>query len=162
MRTLKSGNNRYPKILSAGIALLAVGAVIAVAAYGTLWKSDTEDSGHASAVEVTHGTGHGLELAEEANEHDGVHHDAAVTNEHETEAGALFEITLDVVEGRSWRFEPSVVEVPVGHRVKLTLVNDGRVEHDVELVGGSLPKTSRLWVPPRGTSGLAAGITMMV
>ncbi len=132
MRNFKEHNNSYLKILGGGIALLAVGAVIAVAAYGTFWKGDTEDSGHASAVEVTHKAGHGLELAEEANGHDGGHQDAVVTHERGVEAGEVLEITLDAEE---WRFAPLVLEMPVGHRVKLTLVNNGVVEHDVELVG---------------------------
>ncbi len=119
MRNLKNRNSRYTKMVYAGVALLAVAAVIAVAVYGTLWKGEAEDGGHASAVELTHET-------------NGGHHDPAVADKHEAEAHGMFEITLDAEE---WRFEPSVVEVPVGHRVKLTLVNDGRVEHDVEVVG---------------------------
>ncbi len=132
MMNLKNPNIRYLKTLYAGVALLAVAAVIAVAVYGTLWKGEAEDGGHVSAVELTHETGHGHELAEEAHGHDGGHHDPAVPDKHEGEAGGMFEITLDAEE---WRFEPSVVEVPVGHRVKLTLVNHGMVEHDVEVVG---------------------------
>ncbi len=132
MRNVKNHNSNYLKILGGGIALLAVGAVIAVAAYGTFWNGDTEDSGHASAVEVTRETGHGHELAEEVDGHDGGHLDAVMTHEREVEAGPLLKITLDADE---WRFEPSVLEMPVGHRVKLTLVNNGVVEHDVELVG---------------------------
>ena len=47
----------------------------------------------------------------------------------------VIEITLNAVEGRSWGFDPAVVEVPAGARVKLTLVNDGRAVHDVEIAG---------------------------
>lgn len=45
------------------------------------------------------------------------------------------EILLAAVEGRPWRFEPSLLEVVVGQPVKLTLVNDGRAEHDIEVAG---------------------------
>ena len=123
---LKNPNIRYLKMLYAGGTLLAVAAVIAVAVYGTLWKGEAEDGGHASAVELTHET-------------NGGHHDPAVADKHEAEASGMFEITLDAEE---WRFEPSVVEVPVGHRVKLTLVNHGMVEHDIEVVGVPTEDTS--------------------
>ena len=43
MRNLKNRDSRYRKIAYAGVALLAVGAVIAVAGYGTFWKGDTEE-----------------------------------------------------------------------------------------------------------------------
>lgn len=135
MMNLKNHINRYPKMLYAGVALVAVTGFIAVAVYGTLWKGEVKNDGGTIAVELTHEGGHGDELAEEAYGHEGDHHNVVVTPEHETEAGELLEITLNAVEGLAWRFEPSVVEVPVGHRVKLTLVNNGRVEHDVE-VGG--------------------------
>ena len=130
MRNLKNRPHPYPKMLYAVVVLLAVAAVIAAAVYGTVWNGEAENGGRDSAVELTHETGHGHKLAEEAYVTDGGHHDTAVT--HEREAGRVFEITLDAEE---WRFEPSVVEVPVGHRVKLTLVNDGMVEHDVEIAG---------------------------
>ena len=132
MRNLKNRSRRYLKMLYAGVALLAVAAVIAVAMYGTLWRGDTNNARNAGVVEATHETGHGHELAEEVYPNDGVHHDTAVTAEHEAEAMEIMEITLGAEE---WRFEPTVFEVPVGHRVKLTLVNDGRVEHDVEVAG---------------------------
>ena len=82
----------------------------------------TSDDGHDEAVAVH----------DEDDEHDGlpVHDDAL-----DTEDGDLFEITLNVIEGRNWGFDPEVIEVFVGQRVKLTLVNDGRAEHDVEIDG---------------------------
>ena len=132
---LKNPNIRYLKMLYACVALLAVAAVIAVAACGISSNGNTEDSGHSRAVEVTYETGHGHEAVEEANVHEGGHHDATLRLDPDTEVGELLEITLEAVEGRPWRFKPSVVEVPVGHRVKLTLVNDGLFEHDVEVVG---------------------------
>ena len=132
MRNLKNRNRKYPRILYAGVALLAIAAVVALAAYGTLWKGEAEDGGHASAVELTHENGHGNEQAEERHGRVDGHHDPAVTHEREAEEDEVFEITLDAEE---WRFTPSAVEVPVGHRVELTLVNEGLIEHDVEVVG---------------------------
>ena len=132
MRNLKNRNTKYPRILYTGVALLTIAAVIAVAVYGTLWKGETEDGGHVSAVELTRETGRGHELAEEVPGHDGSHDDDAVRHEGEAAAGRVFEITINANE---WRFGPSVLEVPVGHRVELTLVNNGMVEHDVEVVG---------------------------
>ncbi len=154
MRNLRIRNRRHPKTLYAGVALLAAATVIAVAVYGTLWNGEAVDGGKAGAVELTHETGNGHELAEEAHGHLGGYHEAAGSRERE--AGEVLEITLDAEE---WRFEPSIVEVPVGHRVKLTLVNNGMVDHDVEVVG--VPTDGlRLWVPPNGTSVLAEAITL--
>jgi len=130
MRNLKIRKHPYSKMLYTGVALLAITAVIAVAAYGTLWNGEAEDHGHASALELTHETGDGHGLAEEAHGHVGGHREAAGSGERE--GGQVLEITLDAEE---WRFEPAVVEIPVGRRVKLTLVNDGMVEHDVEIAG---------------------------
>ena len=48
MRNLKNRNVKYPRILYAGLALLAIAAVVAVAAYGTLWKGEAEDGEPAS------------------------------------------------------------------------------------------------------------------
>ena len=52
---------------------------------------------------------------------------------HEGEEGDLMEITLNVVEGRQWGFAPNLIEIPTGQRVRLTLIDDGRAEHDVEI-----------------------------
>ena len=132
MRNLKNRNSKYPRILYTGVALLTIAAVIAVAVYGTLWKGGADDGGDPSAVELTDEPGHGHELAKVTPGRDGGHHDAALTHEREAAEGRVFEITLDAEE---WLFEPAVLEVPVGHRVELSLVNHGMVEHDVEVVG---------------------------
>lgn len=82
---------------------------------------DEDDDGHDEVVAVL----------DEADGHDGgtdVHDDAL-----DVEDGDVFEITLNVVEGRNWGFDPEVIEISVGQRVKLTLVNDGHAEHDVEV-----------------------------
>ena len=57
------------------------------------------------------------------------------SHEEGDEGTDVLEITLEAVEGRPWRFEPAVLELHLGQRVKLTLVNDGRVEHDVQFTG---------------------------
>ena len=132
MRNLKNCTSKYPRILYTGVAVLTIAAVIAVAVYGTFWKGGADDGGHASAVELTDKTAHGHELAKETDGHDGGHHDAAVSPEPEAAEGPVFEVTLDAEE---WLFEPAVLEVPVGHLVELSLVNNGIVEHDVEVVG---------------------------
>ena len=51
---------------------------------------------------------------------------------HEDDSDVL-DITLGVIEGREWGFDPPLILIPVGQRVRLTLVNDGRAEHDVEI-----------------------------
>ncbi len=56
-------------------------------------------------------------------------------HEHEEATTDYLEITLEVVEGERWVFSPSYLEIPVGQRVRLVLVNDGRAEHDVEIHG---------------------------
>ncbi len=111
---MKNINNRYRKLLYAGIGLLAVVAVIAAAVYGTLWNGEPEDGGHASAVELTHETGDGHELAEDAHRDDAGRHVAAVTHEGEAEKVEVINLTLDAEE---WRFAPSVVEVPEGNLI---------------------------------------------
>jgi uncharacterized cupredoxin-like copper-binding protein len=48
--------------------------------------------------------------------------------------GEIVEISLNVVEGAApWGFSPNLIEVPLGHRVMLTLNNGGRAEHDIEI-----------------------------
>lgn len=60
---------------------------------------------------------------------------AVYDDDHDAGKSDILGITLGVVEGSSWGFDPSVIEVPVGQRVRLTLINDGRAEHDVEITG---------------------------
>ena len=129
--------------------LIAIGAflsLVAIVAIGCGSAEVTrEDGAGANVIEVTQAEdsalppltsddGHDEAVAvhDEDDEHDGlpVHDDAL-----DTEDGDLFEITLNVIEGRNWGFDPEVIEVFVGQRVKLTLVNDGRAEHDVEIDG---------------------------
>ena len=113
------------KIAAAVVAILTVTAAISATAYGTLKKDHAVDAIHEE------GRGHGQH--EVAQEQEAGHHDAVVADDHEVHANGVLEITLNAVEGRPWRFEPAVLEARVGQRVKLTLVNEGRVEHDVEI-----------------------------
>jgi uncharacterized cupredoxin-like copper-binding protein len=71
---------------------------------------------------------------------DGHEGDAALAHDEDghdgmTAENGVVKITLNAVEGRPSRFEPGVVEVSVGERVELTLINGGRAEHDVEVAG---------------------------
>ena len=116
---------RIWKIAAAAVVILAVIATISVTAYGTLNKDH--------AADAIHEEGHGHGQHEVAQEHEADQHDAVVADEHEVHSNGTLEITLNAVEGRHWRFEPGVIEAHVGQRVKLTLVNEGHVEHDVEI-----------------------------
>ncbi len=116
-------------------ALLVAAVALAAVAYGAVASDDTERVADVDAAGMTHEGGHGYEATGAVDDHDGGHATASAIHEGGADAGGLVEITLYAVEGRPWRFEPAVVEVPVGYRVKLTLVNDGRAEHDVEIAG---------------------------
>jgi uncharacterized cupredoxin-like copper-binding protein len=115
-------------LLAATVALAAVG-------YATIASDDTERIEVAVTAEVTHDVDHGHEAIGEVDSHDGDHATASATHEDKADVDELVEITLNAVEGRPWRFEPGTIEVTLGHPVKLTLVNDGRTEHDVEIAG---------------------------
>lgn len=47
----------------------------------------------------------------------------------------VVELTFVVMEARRFEFAPSWAEVRVGQKVKLTLDNTGRAEHDLQIVG---------------------------
>ena len=108
---------------------------------------NVQNEGHTEANalhEADHGEAAGLREHGEGAGHDSVatphqgtsdHDDAIASHEEGDESADVLEITLEAVEGRAWRFEPAVLELPLGQRVKLTLVNDGRAEHDVEFTG---------------------------
>ena len=123
----------FRKIVVAVVVLLAVTATISLLSYGTLKKDNAGPAEDDNAVGAIHEEGNGHGQHEVAQEHDADHHDAAVADRHEADVDGVLEITLNAVEGRPWRFEPSVIEAHVGQPVKLTLVNEGRVEHDVEI-----------------------------
>ena len=84
-----------------------------------------------------HGDGNeGTESAGLVDEHgDGNGAEASHQDGHDGEAGDLLEVTVNVVEGRTWRYEPATLEIAVGQRVRLTYVNDGKAEHDLEILG---------------------------
>ena len=91
-----------------------------------------------STVEIDDGfADNGHDVAEAALHDDD--HDAAEVALHDDDHDAadddILEISLAVIEGSTLGFDPDVIEVPVGQRVRLTLINDGRAEHDVEIVG---------------------------
>jgi uncharacterized cupredoxin-like copper-binding protein len=126
---------RSRKFWFAASALLAVTVALAAVGYSAIASGDTERIADTDAAEMTHEVGVGHEAIGAVDDHDGDHATASMTHEGDADLGEFVEITLNAVEGRPWRFEPGTIEVPVGHRVKLTLVNDGRAEHDVEIAG---------------------------
>ncbi len=95
------------------------------------------DAQGVKAVAVADGDGHeGTEIAGHVDEHgDGKGAEPSRQDGHDGEAGDLLEVTINVVEGRTWRYEPATLEIPAGQRVRLTYVNDGRAEHDMEIPG---------------------------
>ena len=86
---------------------------------------ETRDATHEDTVALT-------------DDHDAVvatndANDEAAHGDHDGHESDILDITLGVIEGREWGFDPPLIEIPVGQRVRLTLVNDGRAEHDVEI-----------------------------
>jgi len=139
---MRIGNLKLP--LAVG-ALLSLVAIVAIGC-GSAEVSGLEEGVGANVIEVTQAEDSASLAHTDIDDHDeavAVHDEADGQDEAvevhddalDVEDGDVFEITLNVVEGRNWGFDPEVIEIPVGQRVKLTLVNDGRAEHDVE-VGG--------------------------
>lgn len=87
---------------------------------------DAHDDGDTHAVAVVEGDAHDDGDAHEAAAMDGDAHDDGDEE--------FVEIIINVVEdGSDWHFEPAVIDVVAGQRTKLTLVNTGRSEHDLEI-----------------------------
>ena len=131
---MKSGRNS--KLGFVFVTLLTIVAIIALGC-GTTDTKETELAIDSQAVETIHQEGDEHDNGVPLHEENAGNHDVESIHEgvHEAEEGDLLEITLNAVEGRPWHFEPSILEFAVGQRVKLTLVNGGRVEHDVEIAG---------------------------
>ena len=131
---MKSGRNS--KFVFAFATLLTIVAIIALGC-GTTDAAETEYAIDSQAVQTIHEESADHDNGVPLHEENAGNHDVESIHEgvHEAEEGDLLEITLNAVEGRPWRFEPSILEFAVGQRVKLILVNDGRVEHDVEIAG---------------------------
>lgn len=113
-----------------------------VASAGLALPKELPDNGHVEKALIT-GHRHDETEASTEDHHGGQEGLTSVTtghqgdqeaeaHAHEEDQGEVVEVTLRAYE---WAFEPNVIEVPVGQRVKLTLVNDGLVEHDVEIEG---------------------------
>ena len=64
----------------------------------------------------------------------GSHHEE-LNGEHKMKVGVVREFTFHVVERGGWAFAPSVIKIPLGQPVTLTLMNDGQSEHDFEVTG---------------------------
>ncbi len=139
---MRIGNLNLPLTVGAFLSLVAIVAI----GCGSTEVSGLKDGVVANVIEVTQAEdsalaantsedGHDEAVAahDDADGHDDdmeVHDDALDAGD-----GNVFEITLNVVEGRHWGFDPEVIEVSVGQRVSLTLVNGGNAEHDVEVAG---------------------------
>ena len=122
---------RYP-----GPVVLTLVVAIVVLALACATPGDTaEQQGEAEATSRVNVQNQGHAEASALHEESSDHDDAIASHEEGDESADVLEITLEAVEGRAWRFEPAVLELPLGQRVKLTLVNDGRAEHDVEFTG---------------------------
>jgi uncharacterized cupredoxin-like copper-binding protein len=100
---------------------------------------DDHEGTEVAALVDEHGDGddhEGTEVAALVDEHgDGNGAEANHQDDHDGEAGDLLEVTVNVVEGRTWGYEPATLEVPAGQRVRLTYVNGGQAEHDLEIPG---------------------------
>ncbi len=108
------------------IVLLLVGCAGTEAEVAGTVNGDAGANGIASAVAIDDGHADDDHDIVEAALHD---------DDLDAGEGDILEISLAVVEGSTWGFDPALIEVPVGQRVRLTLTNDGRAEHDVEIVG---------------------------
>ena len=127
---MENKRSRVPRVLMAmavGIVPLAtIAAIVTVAVLAVAGGGSPEGNTTISSGEITKVPGPGRNPALPAHVHE---HDADVRG------ADVVEIALNVIEGRPWRFDPAVIEVAVGERVMLTLVNDGRAVHDVEVAG---------------------------
>ena len=135
MMTPTDRESKYPRMLYAVVILLAIVVISAITVAGSLWRHDSLEGTPTAVVDISadHEPDHDLTLDGHAS--DVKHHDDAMLARNYSDPGEVIEITLHAVDGLSWRFEPSVIEIPAGHRVKLTLSNEGLVEHDVEILG---------------------------
>ena len=102
---------------------------------------DEDADGHEAEDTAAHvdGDGDGHEAEDTAahvdEDADGHEVEEVAVHTEDGDEGDVVEVTLNAVEGRNWGFDPSAIELAVGQRVKLTLVNDGKAEHDLEIAG---------------------------
>ena len=117
------------------LSLMAAFAIGVIIASGCGFGSDRD---HDDLAESIPRKGYLDARVEAIAGHNGDHidgengHAAAVNGEAHADTD-LVEVTLVAIEGREWGFAPSVLELPVGRRVRLTLINPGDAEHDVEI-----------------------------
>ncbi len=128
-----------------GLLVLVAAFALACGSSDDGTASQVLDAQSVKAVAVADGDGHeGTEVAGLVDEHgDGNGAEANPQDGRDGEAGDLLEVTINVVEGRNWGYEPATLEVPAGQRIRLTFVNDGRAEHDVEIPGLSVSNVER-------------------
>ena len=94
-------------------------------------RYENNDDTHENTVSLSDDH-HAVVPTNDANGANVAHHEGA-HGDHDGHETDILDITLGVIEGTEWAFDPPLIEVPVGQRVRLTLVNDGRAEHDVEI-----------------------------
>ena len=134
----------FGRNLKLTLALVLIGTVAVVAMACGSSANETSPADDLTAAVGVDGTGHetGDATHEEAVALVDDHHAVAATSDaHDEEAHGdqdghesdILDITLGVIEDGEWGFDPPLIEIPVGQRVRLTLVNDGRAEHDVEI-----------------------------
>ena len=102
---------------------------------GALASADIQVSGEALPTVTSHEEAVQRPEAEAHDEGEDAHDEAAAEDHQEAEEAPVdLEVTLKAVEGPDgWGFEPSLLEIPAGKRVKLTFLNTGKAEHDVEV-----------------------------
>ena len=120
--------SRVPKILLGVVALMAVTAVVGAACGGS-GDGSTQQAGDTQAVAVAHEEGHGPEEADAPHDEDAALGHQAVAIE------GTPEVTLTTTE---WAFGPETMTVKLGEPVTIVLVNDGYIEHDVEVAAFGL------------------------
>ncbi len=150
----KSTRRAVPRLSIGAVLVLVAVFALACGSSGVPTAGQVLDGQGVNAVAVVDNDAHeGTEVAglvdhADDDDHDGTevaglvdeHSDGNGTETnhqdgHDGEAGYLLEVTINVVEGRTWTYEPATLEVPVGQRVRLTYVNDGLAEHDLEIPG---------------------------
>ena len=137
----------FGRNLKLTLALVLIGAVTVVAMACGSSANETSPADDLTAAVGVDGAGHETSDATHedtvalTDDHDAVAATSDANDEvthgdhdgHDGHESDILEITLGVIEGGEWGFDPPLIEIPVGQRVRLTLVNDGRAEHDVEI-----------------------------
>ena len=131
----------FGRNLKLTLALVLIGAAAVAAMACGSSANETAPADDLTATIGVDGAGHETSDATHddtvalGNDHDAVvaTNDEGTHGDHDGHESDVLDITLGVIEGREWGFDPPLIEIPIGQRVRLILVNDGRAEHDVEI-----------------------------